>query len=175
MFSIPGQSVECLKKSIEKCISLGVEHISLYSLIVEDGTEMSRLIENGEFKSIGDETDRLMYLSAKTMLEENGYFQYEVSNFAKKGFVSKHNTAYWERKEYIGLGCAAHSFFNGIRYSNTKNLYEYINGICVKDIMENGERIYGVSEAEEIIMLGLRMNKGLSISDFYINTGFCHY
>lgn len=172
MFSIPGQSEESVIDSVKKGTLLGVEHISMYSLIVEDGTPLSKLINDGKLTPVDEESDRHMYNAAKKLLCENGYSQYEVSNFAKKGFESRHNIVYWERGEYIGIGCAAHSFFNGVRYCNTSDLDAYLSEVNVADIMSGGEAVNDASKAEETVMLGLRMNKGISVSRFEYENGF---
>lgn len=172
MFAVPHQTEKSLSNSIDECASFGVRHISLYSLILEDGTRLKRDVDSGALCAVDDDTDRGMYHTALKMLKEKGYLQYEVSNFAKPGYESRHNTAYWERKEYIGLGCAAHSFFGNKRYSNTENLDEYLNGINVKANMLGGTLADKNSAAEEILMLGLRMNKGINLTRFSEDTGF---
>lgn len=172
MFAVPTQTTEQLEQTINKCISLEVEHISLYSLILEEGTKLSEMVNKGDLSPVSDDDDRCMYKNACRQLSDAGYLQYEVSNFAKAGFESRHNTVYWQRGEYIGLGVAAHSYFNGIRYSNTNNLDEYLGGIDVEKNIARGEYVTQISAAEEMIMLGLRMNSGIGLEEFRNVSGF---
>ncbi len=171
MFAIPGQTEQMLMDSLDECIRLAPEHISLYSLILEEGTMLTKQVQSGLLTATDDETDRRMYRNAVETLEKHGYMQYEVSNFAKKGYESRHNICYWERSEYIGLGCAAHSFFKGVRYSNTEVLDEYLSGIDVRCNMSVGEVPDNIGAAEEIVMLGLRMNKGFDVNELKCSTG----
>ncbi len=172
MFAVPHQTQESLVLSVKKAISLGVNHISLYSLIVEDGTKLKDMIESGVYERTDDDTDRKMYCTAVKLLEENGYRQYEISNFSRKGFESVHNKAYWERKEYIGLGCAAHSFFKGVRYSHSPSFEEYMSDRNVDELVSSGERVTKADAAEETVMLGLRMSEGFSKTQFSESAGF---
>ena len=165
IFALPNQSLDDLKLDLENIIELNPEHISTYSLIIEKGTKIEKLIEDNsdEYKLPDDETERKMYWYIKNTLEKNGYKHYEISNFSKKGYESKHNTNCWLQKEYLGFGAAAHSFIDGKRYSNKKILSEYIFNFKSKDVDEDLNR---EDTAKEYMMLGLRMIDGVSISAF---------
>ena len=163
MLALPGQSIEDLKESVEKVIELKPEHISVYSLILEEGTKLYDLIENGTYILPEDETERKMYWLVKEKLEENGYKHYEISNFAKQGFESKHNIDCWKQKEYVGIGAAAHSYLDGRRYSNQENIEEYIKNYNNKEVHEEQDKL---SKEKEFMILGLRKIKGINISDF---------
>ena len=165
MIGIPNQTIDDVKTSLEKVVSLKPEHISVYSLIVEDETPMKKLIESGKLKLPDEEDERNQYKYTKNFLELNGYKHYEISNFAKPGFESKHNLNCWEQKQYIGLGVAAHSYINGVRYSNTISLEEYLNKDS-KDIKEIHETQTIDDMKKEYMLLGLRKIDGVQISKF---------
>ncbi len=171
MLAIPGQTEDNLAETLRIATELCPEHISLYSLILEDGTPLTNSVENGELTAVDDDTDRRMYRYSVRSLDANGYKQYEVSNFAKAGFESRHNICYWERGDYIGLGCAAHSFFEGVRYSNTESLDEYLKGVSVAENIGCGDAVDNIGAAEETVMLGLRMNKGFDALKLQRETG----
>lgn len=163
MIGLPNQKINDIKESLEKVIKLEPSHISVYSLILEEGTVLYKKIEENVLKLLSEEAERQMYWYVKNTLELNGYNHYEISNFAKKGIESKHNLNCWEQKEYIGIGAAAHSYLNGKRYSNTENLEEYIKDFTKKTIQEvqNKEDMQ-----KEYMLLGLRKIQGVSISKF---------
>ena len=119
MIGLPNQTVCDVETSLEKIIKLNPQHISVYSLILEEGTVMEDKIKNGILKLPEEVQERKMYWLVKNKLEDVGFIHYEISNFAKPGFESKHNYSCWEQEEYIGVGLAAHSYINKIRYSNT--------------------------------------------------------
>ncbi|MBO5397734.1 MAG: oxygen-independent coproporphyrinogen III oxidase [Clostridia bacterium] len=169
MLALPTQTIEELIESTNKIISLKPEHISIYSLILEDGTVLYNKIQNNELELIDEDLERKMYWKTKEILEKNGYNHYEISNFAKKGFESKHNMNCWLQEEYLGFGVAAHSYFNNKRFSRISNLQEYIKNIEE----ENFEKIIEINEiqdrearAKEYMLLGLRKIEGVSISAF---------
>lgn len=171
MFSIPGQTQKSLEDSLKKAVSLEVSHISLYSLILEDGTPLTKAVDEGLLVTVDDETDRLMYENSCRLLKDNGYIQYEISNFAKSGYNSKHNIAYWVRAPYIGIGCAAHSYFNDERYSNPSDLSEYINTSDIGKFASSRDILTVTDIIEETVMLGLRMNDGFDMNKIYNETG----
>ena len=170
MLGLPTQSMQDLEKSLKEIINLNPEHISLYSLILEEGTELERLVSTGKLKMISEDVERKMYWETKKILEKNGYDHYEISNFSKKGFESKHNLSCWNQEEYFGFGLSAHSYINKTRFSNTDNLKNYINNIennnfdKNKIIHEKNQSFE--NQAKEYMMLGLRKIDGVSISDF---------
>lgn len=169
MLGLPNQNLEDLIKSLYEVIKLSPEHISIYSLILEEGTKLYKQIEEGILKSLDEDLERKMYWKTKKILEENGYIHYEISNFAKKGFKSCHNHDCWEQKEYIGFGLAAHSYLGGVRFSNTNVLEEYIKNINNGDFGKNRiihEKQTKNAMAKEFMLLGLRKIKGICISDY---------
>ncbi len=169
MIGLPNQSIKDLKESLEKIIKLNPNHISVYSLIIEDGTPISKLLDEEKIKLPDEEIERQMYWYVKNKLELNGYNHYEISNFSKKGKESKHNLNCWKQKQYIGIGAAAHSYFKDIRYSNTNNIEEYIKNIKENNIEKNKkieEKQTIEDKKNEFMMLGFRMIEGVDIADF---------
>ena len=162
MIGLPNQSIENIKHSLEKIIELNPEHISVYSLILEEGTKLYDRYKNNEIELPDEELERNMYWYVKNTLENNGYNHYEISNFSKPGYESKHNTNCWKQKEYIGLGLAAHSYTDCKRYSNTDNLKEYIKCNC-KTVHEE-QNIEDMQK--EYMLLGLRKIEGISIQKY---------
>ena len=165
IFALPDEKLEDLENDLENIIELNPEHISTYSLIVEDGTKIKELIKENDNDYIlpSEEIERQMYWYIKNTLEEKGYRHYEISNFARRGFESKHNLNCWKQKEYLGFGTAAHSFIYGVRYSNKKILSEYIFNFKSKNVEDKMDR---EEMAKEYMMLGLRKIEGVSISEF---------
>lgn len=167
MIGLPTQTIEDVKDSLNKIIKKKPEHISVYSLILEDGTELKKLIDSNQLELPEEDIERSMYWQVKETLEKNGYEHYEISNFSKPGFQSKHNTDCWNQKEYFAFGLAAHSYFNNIRYANTTNLKEYIendnNEIFCRRIEEVQDKQIKMNE---FVILGLRMVKGFSTKIF---------
>ncbi len=119
MIGLPNQTIQDIKQTLAEIQRLNPNHVSVYSLIVEEGTKIEQLITNGKLQLPDEELERQMYWYVKNTLELNGYKHYEISNFAREGKESRHNLNCWEQMEYIGLGVAAHSYLKGVRYSNS--------------------------------------------------------
>ncbi|MCI8486549.1 MAG: oxygen-independent coproporphyrinogen III oxidase [Clostridia bacterium] len=169
MIGLPNQTLEDINQSIEIISNLNPEHISVYSLIVEEGTKISRDIEKGVLILPKEEFERKMYWTVKEKLANNGYIHYEISNFAKEGYESKHNMNCWNQKEYLGFGASAHSYINHIRYSNIESLDKYIDNISRWQIEKNKEvhEIQDIdSSKKEYMLLGLRKIDGVNITEF---------
>ena len=163
MIGLPNQTIEDIKHSLETVGELEPNHVSVYSLIVEEDTKMEALIKKGELKLPEEETERQMYWYIKNKLELKGYKHYEISNFAKTRNESKHNKNCWEQKEYIGLGATANSYLNGVRYANSafskEGQWRYAN----KTIEEQQTL---EDKKKEYMLLGLRKIDGVSIQKF---------
>lgn len=169
MIGLPNQTIQEVQNSVEEIIGLEPEHISLYSLIVEEGTKLAKQIEEKTLTLPEEEQERKMYWKAKELLEEQGYIHYEISNFAKKGYESKHNSDCWSQKEYIGFGVAAHSYTNGIRYSNIESIEEYIKNYEENKPEDNfifHEKQNMEAKQKEYMLLGLRKIQGVSMQEF---------
>ena len=174
ILGIPNQRIKDLKDSLEKIIELQPEHISVYSLIVEDGTPIANKIEKGELELPDEDTERNMYWYVKNTLELNGYIHYEISNFAKKGRESKHNKNCWNQNQYFGFGVAAHSYSDITSYSNTEKIEEYIKNVMTERLDRNRiiHEIQKEYDAEkEYMLLGLRKIVGVNISEFKLKFG----
>ena len=169
MLGLPNQSLQDLEESLKEIIKLNPEHISVYSLIIEEGTLFYKKLEMNEIVLPDDELERKMYWGTKKKLENAGYVHYEISNFAKPGFESKHNLSCWNQEEYIGIGVAAHSYTNDVRYSNIDSIEEYIKNYEEDNETDNfvfHEKQTKISKMKEFMMLELRKIQGIRIQDF---------
>ena len=169
MLGLPNQTIQNIKESLEKVLKLKPEHISVYSLILEEGTSLEKKIEKGQLNLPDEELERAMYWYVKNTLEKSGFKHYEISNFAKPEKESKHNMNCWNQEQYRGFGIAAHSYIEGVRFSNTTNLEEYIENIEKEDFSKNiriHERQNSDSMKKEFMLLGLRKLEGVSITEF---------
>ena len=165
MLGLKNQTKEDVRKTVELASACGSSHISMYALTVEDGTPIYTDYLNGELPDSDEVAD--LYDYGRALLAEKGYKRYEISNFCKEGFESRHNMNYWQRGEYIGVGLAASSFMNGKRFTNTFNLDDYMK--CVISGFFPAVDCEEVSETDakfEKVMLALRTSKGLSLSDY---------
>ena len=165
MFGIPSQTLESLEYSLNEFISLGAEHISIYSLQLEEGTPLYRMRE--KYSLANDDIVADMYELVVSTMKKAGYSHYEISNFAKQGKESRHNSKYWRLDEYLGLGLASHSDFLNKRSENTKDLQKYLAG----EWLENEFEITACEREFEFIMLGLRTSNGISKSEFFERFG----
>lgn len=164
MLALPNQTRQDLEESLKKVIHLNPNHISLYSLILEENTPLGKEVISGLLHLPTDEEERKMYHVTKKILENNGYMHYEISNFAKKGYESKHNLNCWNQEEYLGFGLASHSYFDKKRFSNTTNLQKYIES--QEENIEINEIQTDEMQKKEYMMLGLRKIQGVSVSEF---------
>ena len=161
MYGIPYQSKDSFKETLDAVIGLSPEHISAYGLILEAGTPLFSEIDVLPLPTQDEECD--MYDACRDLLKKSGYEHYEISNYAKPGKRSRHNMLYWNLTDYIGVGAAAHSYFEGERYSNTDNVSEYISLVKAGD----NTRITSDVDAEfEYVMLKLRLSDGFSLSEY---------
>ncbi len=163
MIGLPNQTIQDIKQSLEEIGKLNPNHVSVYSLIVEEDTKMEKLIEEGKLQLPEEETERQMYWYVKNQLELKGYKHYEISNFAKPGKESKHNVNCWEQKQYIGLGATAHSYLDGVRYSNSA-FPEGGNWSFKDKKIEEQQNLE--DKKKEYMLIGLRKIEGVSIQKF---------
>lgn len=169
MLGLPNQTLEDLKESLIEVINLKPNHISLYSLILEENTILEKMVSQNMTKLPEEDLEREMYWTTKNILEENGYIHYEISNFSKKGYESKHNLNCWGQKEYLGFGVAAHSYIKNKRYCNINNIEDYIKNIQNGKILNNRticEIQNKIEEQKEYMLLGLRKIQGIDIQEF---------
>lgn len=167
MYNLPNQREKEWMETLEKVVSLNPEHISAYSLILEEGTELCDMYERGEFTLSGDDTDIKMYRYTIDYLKENGYMQYEISNYAKTGKECRHNIIYWKCDNYIGLGAGASGYIGNRRYSNIPEVDEYNETVEAGKLPVLSEEVLTDEEKfEELVFMGLRMNEGVLYEDF---------
>lgn len=171
MTALPGQTMDRLISTAKYITDLAPEHISAYTLKIEEGTPFYKIRDTLDLPD--EDLQSEMYLKLTDYLENCGYNQYEISNYAREGYHSRHNTRYWQAREYIGIGVSAHSYFEGARYSNTNSLNAYIES--AKEGIFSYEDKVVLSECdliEEYIMLSLRLKTGLDFSVFESKFGF---
>lgn len=163
IYGIPGETLKDLKKDLELILKLNPNHISTYSLIVEDNTKIG--IQG--VVPISEELDASMYEEICDLLDVKKYEHYEVSNFALKGKKSKHNLKYWNNEEYYGFGLGASGYTNGVRYENTRSLTEYVKG----NVRKNEEILSVEDKMYNELMLGFRKMEGINLKEFFIKYG----
>lgn len=173
MSALPRQSVQSWKTTLRKVMMLKPEHISAYSLIVEEGTPFYEQYQTDRSAFPDEETDREMYHLTKEIMKAQGYERYEISNYARAGYECQHNIGYWTGVDYLGLGLGSSSYTHGFRYHNTADWDEYLSlnlsesGAAARDI----RKIAQEEQIEEFMFLGLRMMRGVSGSTFYERFG----
>lgn len=166
MSALPGQNMDSYKRTLHKVLSLTPqpEHISAYSLIVEEGTPFAKMEEAGTLALPDEDEERLMYEQTKEVLGMQGYERYEISNYAKRGFSCRHNIGYWKRTEYVGFGIGAASLVENVRFRNESDLKKYITDPlscrCEHQTLNVQEQM------EEFMFLGLRMTVGVGKNKF---------
>ncbi len=166
MMGLPGQSLQDWKESLEQAVRLEPEHISCYSLILEEGTPLYEDVRAGRMSLPEEETDREMYDLALRYLVERGYQQYEISNFAKPGYASRHNLSYWDLSEYQGIGLGAASYREGRRLKNEEDLTTYIHAQDPAALERIEEEASEKDAMEEWMFLGFRRIDGVRASEF---------
>lgn len=169
MLGLPSQTLEVLQESLENVIKLKPEHISVYSLIVEGDTKIEKMLSENKIQLPEEDIERKMYWMVKEKLEEASYIHYEISNFAKKGYKSKHNWNCWKQKEYLGFGVSAHSYINNKRFCNMSLIEEYIRNIEDGKIDNNKKMLEEQTiedKKKEYMLLALRKIEGVKIQEF---------
>ena len=161
MLGLPGQTMEDVRRTLDDFLALSPAHLSCYALIVEEGTVMERKVESGEWILPDEDTEREMYGLARDTLEQNGLRQYEISNFAREGFLCRHNRDCWLRHEYIGVGPAACGFIGNVRTRNPGTIPAYLRGDPPEKTVLTEE-----DARFESVMLGLRLTEGLPEARF---------
>lgn len=167
MYGLPNQSVENWKSTLKKICYIKPDHISAYSLIIEEGTLFYSLYDKDKLILPTEDEEREMDYITKKILKENGYNQYEISNYSLEGKECKHNKVYWTLEEYIAVGTACSSYIDGYRLENINDIDQYIKKINLgEDVVINKHKNSIEDEIEEFVFMGLRMNKGINISRF---------
>ncbi len=167
MSGIPAQTRKSFEQTLQKIVKLQPEHLSVYSLILEEGTPFYKRYAMKE-KIMSEEADRNLYADTERILKEYGYDRYEISNYAKKGYECRHNTKYWIRTDYLGLGLGAASLWKSMRFHNEKNLEQYIKfSYDFEKLHQNIEKLTKEDAMSETMFLGLRRMEGVSKQKFY--------
>ncbi len=167
MYALPGQTMDQWRKTLDAAVALSVPHVSAYSLIVEPGTPMARRVAAGEAVLPDDDAVNAMQREAVRRLEAAGLMRYEISNYARPGFECRHNLVYWNRGEYLGLGCAAHSLLDGRRFRNPDGLEAYFSDARRLD----DQRLTVADAMEETVMLSTRTVRGLDLNAWRADFG----
>ena len=171
IFNLPGQSKDKWKHNLETAVSLPINHISTYSLILERGTILNKMVLDGKVKIQNEDHDADLYELTIDYLLSKNFYQYEVSNFCKPGFECRHNNAYWRYKDYLSFGTSAHSFMSGKRWWNFSSLKKYISEIESKgNAVANFEILNDEQKLNEYVMLALR-SKGIDLMELKNNFG----
>ena len=164
MFGFPNETIVDWQRDIREAIDLGVEHISAYSLMYEEGTSLFNMREHQKIKEIDEETSLSMYNILINELTNADYEQYEISNFARPGFRSLHNSSYWHEIPYIGLGASAHSYLDGIRKWNISNLKKYMDEIACNKLPQEIEILSKDTQYNDLITTALRTKEGIDLN-----------
>ncbi len=159
MYGFRNESIEILDKDLDYLLKLDVPHISIYSLIIEDNT----ILKINNYQRLDDDNDQVLYNYIEEKLEKNNYKHYEISNYAKDGYESRHNLVYWHNDEYYGFGLSSASYYNNLRKTNTRSITNYLNGI--RKIEK--EELSLKDKMDYEIILGLRLEKGISKERFF--------
>lgn len=167
MFAVPGQDMDIWQRTLEEAIDMGPEHISFYSLQLEEGTEFFNMFEKGDLPMLSDEADREMYHYAVDRLKSAGYEHYEISNCAKGGRECRHNIKYWSLDNYLGVGLGAHSYVEGRRFSNETDLQKYISGHMVEWESQNTLE----DDISDYVITVMRRMRGIDFKDFETRFG----
>ncbi|MBR5270328.1 MAG: oxygen-independent coproporphyrinogen III oxidase [Anaerotignum sp.] len=167
MFALPKQTMADWQETVKNIVGMNPEHISAYSLIIEEGTPFYDRYEKGELTPAEEDLDREMYRWAVEYLAKNGYEQYEISNFAKKGRQSRHNRIYWQAEEYLGMGLGSHSYMNRERFHNIYDMQDYIRADGDVSLLKEEVEVISREDAlAEFMFLGLRLTEGVSFARF---------
>lgn len=167
IYGLPGESLAELERDLEAMVALEPEHISIYGLQLEEGTAFAKMQEMGRLMLPDDDTVERMYDTMTAFLPAHGYARYEISNFAKPGFESRHNLSYWQDVPYLGVGAAAHSYLDGQRYENVREIPAYIEGIRTgKGVRRQEEAMTREIAMEEFAFLALRTARGIDRARF---------
>lgn len=170
IFAIPGMDFEVYIDSLDKIIQLGIQHVSAYSLTIEKGTYFYKLVQNRTICEVSEEEMLRQYNATIDILGQHGFSQYEISNYAKEGFKSRHNSSYWEDEMYLGIGPSAHSYNRVSRQWNVSDTKKYCTNISLSVSFWEIEYLTKNDKFNEYLITGLRTSQGISLS--YVNNSF---
>lgn len=170
IYGLPKSDFDFLKQEANSMLELNPQHISAYHLTIEDKTVFKKYVAEHKIREITDTNSLKQYLYLNKFFEKNGFEHYEISNFAKKGFISKHNSSYWADIQYLGLGSSAHSYNKNERTWNVANVKKYIEGVKLKEIHYEKETLSKKDKFNEYLLTGLRTSAGIDLS--FIESSF---
>lgn len=170
MFGFPGQTLDDWKTDVIEALKLPVKHISAYSLMYEEGTLLNRMLENGEIEELDEELSLQMFKCLVESLADAGFEQYEISNFSRKGYRSRHNSSYWHGIPYLGVGAGAHSYDGESRQYNPNSLTDYLDGVGPEK-----EKLTLNDRYNEYVFTSLRTCDGLDLDELKIKFGADYY
>lgn len=166
IYALPGQTMEDVKENVAKALALDIPHLSLYSLILEHHTVFMNRMRRGKLNLPTEDLEAEMFEYIIDQLEQNGFEHYEISNFTKPGFESRHNLMYWDNVEYYGVGAGASGYLDGVRYRNRGPIQHYLKGVNEGNARLSEEVLTKEEMMEEELFLGLRKKSGVSIKRF---------
>jgi oxygen-independent coproporphyrinogen-3 oxidase len=174
MYGFPNETMEEWERDIQEAIALDVEHLSAYALQYEEGTPLYKMLERGEVTEIDEELERQMYYRLIDALAEADFEHYEISNWGKTGYHSRHNSSYWNQTPYIGLGAAAHSFDGENRQWNVADIRQYMEGMEKGEPCVEYEELTPENHYNEIVMTALRTSDGLNLTSLSpVDADYC--
>ncbi|CKM76321.1 Coproporphyrinogen III oxidase, oxygen-independent coproporphyrinogen III oxidase [Streptococcus pneumoniae] len=166
IYALPGQTMEQVKENVAKAIGLDIPHMSLYSLILENHTVFMNRMRRGKLPLPKEELEAEMFEYIIAELERAGFEHYEISNFSKPGFESRHNLMYWDNAEYYGIGAGASGYVNGVRYKNHGPIRHYLSAVEEGNACITEDHLSQKEQMEEEMFLGLRKKSGVSMARF---------
>lgn len=165
MYGLPKQTLDIWERNLEEALSLGVQHISSYHLIYEEGTKLFRLLEQGKVKTVEEETSTEMFAMMVDKLKQGGFEHYEISNFAQQGYISRHNSSYWVGKKYLGVGPSAHSFDGNDRAFNIYSISKYIKKLELNELPIEVEVLKEETKYNDYVLTRMRTMWGINIEE----------
>lgn len=171
IYGLPSSNLEFLENETAKILALDIQHISAYHLTIEDKTVFNKYKKTGKIREIPDTNSLEQFLYLTKFFEKNGFEHYEISNFAKKGYISKHNSSYWINKQYLGLGSSAHSYNRTERKWNIANVKKYIEGVNFKNTHEEKEILSKKDMFNDYLLTGLRTSNGVDLNAIKLDLG----
>ena len=171
IFALPVQTISSLFYSLKQLISLNIQHISVYSLMFEEGSKITKLMQKGDLLPLDENISAEMYAVVTNVLKNNGFVHYEISNYARPGFRSKHNSGYWNGVRYLGLGASAHSFNGNTRFYNIPHTIKYINAINNEQPVATVEILTDAEKFNDFVFTALRTSDGIDLNELSLRFG----
>ena len=171
IFALPVQTISSLFYSLKQLISLNIQHISVYSLMFEEGSKITKLMQKGDLLPLDENISAEMYAVVTNVLKNNGFVHYEISNYARPGFRSKHNSGYWNGVRYLGLGASAHSFNGNTRFYNIPHTIKYINAINNEQPVATVEILPDAEKFNDFVFTALRTSDGIDLNELSLRFG----